>query len=151
MVLLSAQGMNVAQIATVAFTSPDRGREVLHNFNDDGFDSLVPKYSGGRPPIEQEGAHLIEPAGEGGQGDEQGSVHLGLHGRADEHPERQVADGDGQGPGDGSGCSSVIPAQAARATRPPAAARTARTKEAPRRPTTTAAVRCPAAARRLSA
>ena len=25
-------------------------REVLHNFNDDGFDSLVPKYSGGRPP-----------------------------------------------------------------------------------------------------
>jgi transposase len=34
----------------VAFTSPDRVRAVLHNFNDDGFDSLVPKYSGGRPP-----------------------------------------------------------------------------------------------------
>ncbi len=50
MVLLSAQGMDVAQIATVAFTSPDRVREVLHNFNDDGFDSLYPKYSGGRPP-----------------------------------------------------------------------------------------------------
>jgi transposase len=50
MVLLSAQGMDVAQIATVAFTSPDRVREVLHNFNDDGFDSLVPKYAGGRPP-----------------------------------------------------------------------------------------------------
>jgi transposase len=50
MVLLSAQGMDVAQIAKVAFTSPDRVREVLHNFNDDGFDSLVPKYSGGRPP-----------------------------------------------------------------------------------------------------
>ena len=29
MVLLSAQGMDVAQIATVAFTSPDRVREVL--------------------------------------------------------------------------------------------------------------------------
>src|SRR5438876_7754205 len=50
MVLLSAQGMDVAQIAKVAFTSEDRVREVLHNFNDDGFDSLYPKYSGGRPP-----------------------------------------------------------------------------------------------------
>jgi transposase len=50
MVLLSAQGMDVAHIAKVAFTSPDRVRAVLHNFNDDGFDSLVPKYSGGRPP-----------------------------------------------------------------------------------------------------
>jgi transposase len=50
MVLLSAQGMDVGQIAEVAFTSPDRVREVLHNFNDDGFDSLYPKYSGGRPP-----------------------------------------------------------------------------------------------------
>jgi transposase len=50
MVLLSAQGMDVAQIAEVAFTSPDRVRAVLHNFNDDGFDSLYPKYSGGRPP-----------------------------------------------------------------------------------------------------
>src|SRR5271168_5303215 len=50
MVLLSAQGMDVAQIAQVAFTSPDRVRAVLHNFNDDGFDSLAPKYAGGRPP-----------------------------------------------------------------------------------------------------
>lgn len=50
MVLLSAQGMDVAEIAEVAFTSPDRVREVLHNFNDDGFDSLYPRYSGGRPP-----------------------------------------------------------------------------------------------------
>src|ERR1019366_1193863 len=45
MVLLSAQGMDVGQIAKVAFTSPDRVRAVLHNFNDDGFDSLVPQYS----------------------------------------------------------------------------------------------------------
>jgi hypothetical protein len=50
MVLLSAQGMDVGQIAQVAFTSPDRVREVLHNFNDDGFASLYPKYAGGRPP-----------------------------------------------------------------------------------------------------
>ena len=50
MVLLSAQGMDVAQIATVAFTSNDRVRGVIHNFNDDGFDSLYPRYAGGRPP-----------------------------------------------------------------------------------------------------
>jgi hypothetical protein len=50
MVLLSAQGMDVAQISTVAFTSPDRVRAVLHNFNEDGLDSLYPRYSGGRPP-----------------------------------------------------------------------------------------------------
>lgn len=50
MVLSSAQGMDVAQIGEVAFTSEDRVRAVLHNFNDDGFESLYPKYSGGRPP-----------------------------------------------------------------------------------------------------
>jgi transposase len=50
MVLLSAQGMDPAQIATVTFTSVDRVRDVMHNFNADGFDSLRPKYAGGRPP-----------------------------------------------------------------------------------------------------
>ncbi len=50
MVLLSAQGMDVEQIAKVAFTSADRVRDVINNFNDDGFDSLYPKYAGGRPP-----------------------------------------------------------------------------------------------------
>jgi transposase len=50
MVLLSAQGMDVPMIATVTFTSPDRVRDVVHNFNADGFDSLQPKYAGGRPP-----------------------------------------------------------------------------------------------------
>lgn len=50
MVLLSAQGMSVARIAQVAFTSEDRIRDVIHNFNTDGFDSLYPKYRGGRPP-----------------------------------------------------------------------------------------------------
>lgn len=49
MVLLSAQGMPVARIAEVAFTSADRVRGVVHNFNADGFDSLCPKYEGGRP------------------------------------------------------------------------------------------------------
>ena len=50
MVLLSAQGMAVPKIAEVTFTSPDRVRDVLHNFTADGFDSLQPKYAGGRPP-----------------------------------------------------------------------------------------------------
>ena len=43
MVLLSAQGMDVAMIAQVTFTSPDRVRDVIHNFNADGFDSLRPQ------------------------------------------------------------------------------------------------------------
>jgi hypothetical protein len=49
MVLLSAQGMPVVKIAEVSFTSDDRVRAVIHNFNADGFDSLYPTYSGGRP------------------------------------------------------------------------------------------------------
>ena len=49
-VLWSAQRMDVRAIARIAFTSEDRVREVIHNFNADGFDSLAPKYSGGRPP-----------------------------------------------------------------------------------------------------
>jgi transposase len=49
-VLWSAQRMDVPAIAKIAFTSEDRVREVIHNFNADGFDSLPAKYSGGRPP-----------------------------------------------------------------------------------------------------
>ena len=50
MVLLSAQGMDAAAIAKVAFTSEDRFRDVIRNFNADGFGSLYPKYRGGHPP-----------------------------------------------------------------------------------------------------
>ena len=50
MVLLSAQGMDVPVIAKVTFASPDRVRDVIRNFNPDGFDSLQPRYAGGRPP-----------------------------------------------------------------------------------------------------
>ena len=50
MVLVSAQGMGVPAIAKVAFTSEDRVRDVIRNFNADGFGSLYPKYKGGRPP-----------------------------------------------------------------------------------------------------
>jgi hypothetical protein len=49
MVLLSAQGMDATLISKVAFTSEDRGRDVIRNFNADGFSSPYPKYKGGRP------------------------------------------------------------------------------------------------------
>nr|WP_240678289.1 helix-turn-helix domain-containing protein [Streptomyces griseoviridis] len=39
----------MAKIAQVTFTSPDRARDMIHNFNADGFASLYPKYKGGRP------------------------------------------------------------------------------------------------------
>jgi transposase len=42
--------MPVAKIAEVTFTSTDRVRDVIHNFNTDGFESLYPRYAGGRPP-----------------------------------------------------------------------------------------------------
>ena len=48
--LLSAQGMDAAAIAKVAFTSEDRVRDVIRNFDADGFSSLYPRYKGGRPP-----------------------------------------------------------------------------------------------------
>ncbi|MET8335287.1 helix-turn-helix domain-containing protein [Streptosporangium canum] len=49
MVLLSAQGMLVAKIAEVTFTSPDRVRDVIHAFTTDGVEALYPKYKGGLP------------------------------------------------------------------------------------------------------
>ncbi len=49
MVLLSAQKMSPAKIAEVTFASEDRVRDVIHDFSTDGFDSLYPKYAGGRP------------------------------------------------------------------------------------------------------
>jgi hypothetical protein len=42
-------GMPVPRIAEVACTSPDRVRDVIHNFDADGFDALYPRYRGGRP------------------------------------------------------------------------------------------------------
>jgi hypothetical protein len=50
MILLSAQGMNAAAIAKVAFTSEDPGRDVIRHFSADGFSSRCPKYNGGHPP-----------------------------------------------------------------------------------------------------
>ena len=50
MVLLSVHGMPVAKIAEVTFTRPDWVRDVLHNSDTDGLNSLPPRYAGGRPP-----------------------------------------------------------------------------------------------------
>src|SRR3989337_2804261 len=50
MILLSAQGMDAARIAEVTFANADRVRDVIHNFNADGFEALYPRYRGGRPP-----------------------------------------------------------------------------------------------------
>jgi len=48
-VLLAAQRMPPLRIAEVVFSDPDTVRGVIHNFNRDGFDSLYPRYRGGRP------------------------------------------------------------------------------------------------------
>jgi hypothetical protein len=50
LVLLLAQGMDVPAIAKVAFTSEDRVRDVIRNFNAGGFGSMYPRYKGGHPP-----------------------------------------------------------------------------------------------------
>jgi transposase len=41
--------MSPTRISEVVFTDPDTVREVIHNFNRDGFDALYPRYAGGRP------------------------------------------------------------------------------------------------------
>jgi transposase len=48
-VLLAAQRTPAPRIAEVVFSDPDTVREVIHNFNRDGFDALYPRYAGGRP------------------------------------------------------------------------------------------------------
>lgn len=48
--LAVGQGMDATRIAEVTVTSPDRVRDVIHNFNADGFEALYPRYRGGRPP-----------------------------------------------------------------------------------------------------
>lgn len=49
MVPLSAQGMPVARIAEISFTGAERVRDVIRNFNTDGFNSLHPRWPTARP------------------------------------------------------------------------------------------------------
>jgi transposase len=48
-VLMSAQGQAVPDIAHLLDCSPEYVRGVIHAFNDTGFAALDPKWSGGRP------------------------------------------------------------------------------------------------------
>src|SRR4249919_2927092 len=48
-VLASAGGNDVATIARLVQTSPDRVREMIHRFNHLGMRSLDPQWAGGRP------------------------------------------------------------------------------------------------------
>jgi transposase len=48
-VLASAGGNDVATIARLVQTSPDRVREMIHRFNELGMRSLDPRWAGGRP------------------------------------------------------------------------------------------------------
>jgi transposase len=50
-VLASAGGNDVATIARLVQTSPDRVREMIHRFNDLGMRSLDPQWAGGRPRL----------------------------------------------------------------------------------------------------
>jgi transposase len=48
-VLMSAQGQAAPDITSLMQVSDDYAREVIHAFNQKGFDALDPKWSGGRP------------------------------------------------------------------------------------------------------
>jgi transposase len=48
-VLASAQGRSVAQIAVMFAATEGYVREVIHAFNETGFAALDPKWGGGRP------------------------------------------------------------------------------------------------------
>jgi transposase len=48
-VLASAGGNDVAAIARLVHTSPDRVRQMIHAFNDKGMKALDPRWAGGRP------------------------------------------------------------------------------------------------------
>ncbi len=63
-VLASASGNDVAVIARLVQTSPDRVREVIHRFNDMGMESLDPQWAGGRPRriTSEDEAFVVETA-----------------------------------------------------------------------------------------
>jgi transposase len=50
-VLMSAQGQSVPDIAHLLVCSPEYVRTVIHAFNQSGFAALDPKWSGGRPRV----------------------------------------------------------------------------------------------------
>jgi transposase len=63
-VLSSAGGNDVAVIARLVQTSPDRVREMIHSFNDKGMRALDPQWAGGRPRriTTEQRSHIITTA-----------------------------------------------------------------------------------------
>lgn len=63
-VLASAQGSKVPDIARRLYFSPAHVRTVIKAFSADGIDGLAPKYCGGRPPkfSEEQRSLIIETA-----------------------------------------------------------------------------------------
>jgi transposase len=55
-VMMSGQGQSVPDITSLMQVSEDYVRDVIHAFNERGFDALDPKWSGGRPPAISEQA-----------------------------------------------------------------------------------------------
>ncbi|MER5511950.1 helix-turn-helix domain-containing protein [Streptomyces sp. NPDC002766] len=49
LVMMSAQGQSVPDITSLMQVSADHVRDVIHAFNERGFDALDPQWSGGRP------------------------------------------------------------------------------------------------------
>jgi transposase len=63
-ILASAQGSKVPDIARRFYFSPQHVRTIIKAFNDEGFDALAAKYSGGRPEkfSEEQKSLIIETA-----------------------------------------------------------------------------------------
>ncbi len=63
--LASASGLSAAQVANALLTDESHVREVIHAFNERGFDSLTPNWRGGRPRrlTEDERARIVAVAG----------------------------------------------------------------------------------------
>lgn len=63
-ILASDQGAKVPDIARRFYFSDQHVRAIIKEFNTSGFDALVPRYSGGRPPkfSEEQRSLIIETA-----------------------------------------------------------------------------------------
>ncbi|MGI5284636.1 helix-turn-helix domain-containing protein [Nonomuraea polychroma] len=61
-VLMSVQGQTVKDITTLMPVGEDYVRDVIHAFNERGFDALVPKWSVGHPKTVNDEAQQCAPA-----------------------------------------------------------------------------------------